>query len=436
MLRLAAAISILALCGTTLAAPFTAERLFGVGDATPVGEVFSLGAISINDSGDWAAMYSGFYGDDLSGGGIRSSTGFNILPGTTGLSYDGGEYILTTMWDIDINPNGQVAVATAGIDIQNQLVLNGVILNGEARFDIAGAYSSHEFLGQPTRFGAPRFIEYIDNNRIVLNSQSPDMAPGPNVGVNLISRITFGVDGSFTDEPMSAPDQVVADGVSVFRVEGTSIGTRVNRNGDVITFAGLFGAPQGLGFMMNGQLFFDGTSEVVPGQSILLSRGGMIDHNDEGQWAASVSISTGGLSSEPILFRESGEIFIRGHERQDWLGDRYALPSGIDLVDGGDLVWSATLTDDLQDPSYSVGLFFNKSLLLEENVTEIDGKIVTVFGRPGSRGFEISPNGDWIATTLVFEDGSTAFYRLRIPTPGSATVCLILSASVLTRRSR
>lgn len=436
MLRLAAAISILALCGTTLAAPFSAERLFGVGDATPVGEVFSLGAISINDSGDWAAMYSGTYTEGFSGSAVRSSTGFNILPGTTGLPYAGGEYLLTTMWDIDINPNGQVAIATAGIDIQNQLLLNGVILNGEARFDISGAYSSHEFLGQPTRFGAPRFIEYIDNNRIVLNSQSPDMAPGPNVGVNLISRITFGVDGSFTGETMSAPDQVVADGVSVFRVEGTSIGTRVNRNGDVITFAGLFGTPQGAGFMMNGELFFDGSADVVPGQSILMGQGGMIDHNDEGQWVASVSISTGGLSVEPILFRESGQILVRGHERQDWLGDRFVLPYGVDLVDGGNIVWSGTLTDDLQDPNYIAGLFYNYQLLLEAGVTEIDGKIVKSFGSPGSTGFEISPNGEWIALGITFEDGSRDFYRLRIPTPGSATVCLILSASVLTRRSR
>lgn len=428
-----AIVSLLTLCGTTLAAPFTAERLFGIGDATPVGEVTALGRISINDSGEWASTYSGTFADGFSPAAVRSSTGFNILPGTLGLPYAGGEYSLTTPWDIDINPSGEVALATSAIDFQNSVALNGVILNGEARFDIPAAQSSHEFLGSPTRFGISRYVEYIDSNRIVLNTQSPDMPFGPNLGVNLISRITFASDGSFIDETMGAPDQVVVDGVSVFNVEGTSIGTRVNRAGDVFVFAGMTGT---LGVAKNGELLYTGHDSVpgMPGYRLTLDEDGMVDHNDDGQWVGIVNLISPNFEFERVMARDTGEVILRALEPQDWLNNQYALPSRVDLVDEQNLIWSATVTPDLQSPDVKQTLFYNQTTLLQAGVTFLDGKLVTDFSIPGGQNFEISPNGEWIATSITFEDGTKSFYRLRIPTPGGAAIVLLSGFLSLRRR--
>ena len=436
MPRLVAAAFILSLSGTTVAAPFSAERLFGSGDATPDGEVRSLLRISINDNGDWAAMYTGFYDLDISGPGIRSSTGFNILPGTTGLPYSGGEYRLSTVYDIDINPHGEVAAAVRGIDQKNQRVFDGVLLDGQAHFDFAGSHSSHEYLGQPTRFGVPRYIEYTDTNQIVLNSSSPDMPSGPHLGVNMTSRITFGANGSFTDQVYAAPDLEVADGISVFRLQGSGRGMRVNRAGDVLTFTGLWGVEEGLGFSMNGELLFTSTDSVpgMPGYTLLPFENSMIDHNDEGQWVGSLMLGSGS-GHEPVLARETGEIIHRGLQRQDWLGGQYAIPYSVDLVDGGNLFWRALVTNDLQSPEYIQTLLYNQTVLLQEGITVIDGKVVDDFSFPGNGIFEVSPNGQWVATTLFFEDGSSAFYRLRIPTP-STVVVLAFSVGYSSRRSR
>lgn len=428
-----AIVSLLTLCGTTLAAPFTAERLFGIGDATPVGEVTALGRISINDSGEWASTYSGTFADGFSPAAVRSSTGFNILPGTLGLPYAGGEYSLTTPWDIDINPSGEVALATSAIDFQNSVALNGVILNGEARFDIPAAQSSHEFLGSPTRFGISRYVEYIDSNRIVLNTQSPDMPFGPNLGVNLISRITFASDGSFIDETMGAPDQVVVDDVSVFNVEGTSIGTRVNRAGDVFVFAGM---PGTLGVAKNGELLYTGHDSVpdMPGYRLTLDENGMVDQNDNGQWVGIVTLISPDLQSERVMVRDTGEVILRALEPQGWLNNQYALPSRVDLVDEQHLIWSATVTPDLQSPDVKQTLFYNQTILLQAGVSIVDEKLVTDFSIPGGQNFEVSPSGEWIASSITFEDGTKSFYRLRIPTPGGAAIVLLSGFLSLRRR--
>jgi len=438
MPRLAAATFLLTLCGTTLAAPFTAERLFGVGDAIPGGEVTFLYRVSLNDNGDWAAMYTGNYGEGLSGFGVRSTTGFNILPGTTGLPYDGGDYRMSVAYDIDINPSGEVAAAIRAVDAKNQRVFDGVLLDGRAHFDFPGSYSSHEYLGQPTRFGVPRYIEYTDTNQIVLNSSSPDMPSGPHLGVNMTSRITFGADGGFTDQVLAAPDLEVADGVSVFRLEGSNRGLRVNRSGDVLTLTGLWGVESGIGYSMNGELLFTSTNSVpgMPGYTLLPFEDSMIDHNDEGQWVGSLRLLGPGANYERVLARETGEIIHRGRERQDWLGGQYAIPQRVDLVDGGNLIWMAYVTNDLQSPGSIQTLLYNQTVLLQAGITVVDGKVVEDFSIPGTGVFEVSPNGEWIAASLIFEDGSTAFYRLRIPSPGTAMLALSFGIVSASRRSR
>jgi len=176
-----------------------------------------------------------------------------------------------------------------------------------------------------------------------------------------------------------------------------------NNAGQVMYIADLAGntATDGAVYIDHTLVAQEGSPSPLPGRNWrVLGSSARIDLNNSGEYVI-FGMLDGDTATDSVIVKSNGEVVVQEGVTFDAIAPYTvtAFGSGPVLIsDHGDVLWYG----DWNDPNTSIdtGLFINQELLLQENVTVIDGETVTLI-RGITDGYSMSPDGRYIIARVV-----------------------------------
>jgi hypothetical protein len=431
MPRLAAIALTLASAGTTVAGPITLEPLILDGQAYEGidGTIRQTTFVSrINNSGQWVSVVT----NDTQEGGVAGRhivayDGVRHRPGQLVQFNDDITLHLATGFYTAINNHGQVALSVVGlgrdadgnaVGPRSGIFLDGapVVRSGDPR-PVGGSYPNSLSSSQFVLDDSGRLLSNFQFNSTIFggNDSLVEFVPNQSGGYDQILRVN--------------PDLPVQDGYRIRFSNTMNWGSYdLNNGGDTVYSAVLMNDE----FVTKSAIVLNGEIARISGESSLFDDGSLdVNPNYASVNASGDFAYTGNMySSEWDGFRQ---VVMRNQDELVWIDDGTTpelvghsvhVAAVVDITDGGDVLWRASLYDQL-------GLFYTGIFLNDELIASGDPTIEGVLTIEEGFLFDISDNGEW----MIF-DTSTGVYRARIPAPGPAALLAIGAAASLIRKRR
>ncbi len=416
-----------------------AERILGEMDTIPYGTVVGFSSFSINNHGDYAVAYGATNDPDVPFRlGLLSSSGWGFEPEEL-IETSVGPVLPLSLGVTSLNNRGELAIGFRGINTETLEIFRGVHVDGTQFLDMSTAMSSWDFIPDwgPVPMGglAPQTLDLLDDGRMLISTKSgalPDTPPNIN-GPNLVSLLTpdptapFGytdvVRAAFAMPVQGTPS---ADAVVAGFYNSTNLINSSSAGHSMVVAEAQADFDSDGDYELRTTLLVNDLAVIVEDEPTPFndgtlwrpSGGGSVgDVNASGQWVATTQIydpSTGGFPT--VMVTSDGEVIVDIRTEYEWTGGRRVGPSFAELTDDGDVLWQGGFFADGENRA----LFLNQQILLETDVTELDGRVITQATFP-----ELSDDGRWAILQLEFDDsGIWEVYRLQIPTPATAVLSL------------
>ncbi len=235
-----------------------------------------------------------------------------------------------------------------------------------------------------------------DSNQILIVASVDDPAIASTTDRALILAQVNGAGALLSETLVHAEGDVLPGQVDPIADFSTNVhGTAVNANGDVLYVADLTGstATDGVVYLNDTLLAQEGSPAPVAGRNWSSLSSGKVDLGDGGDYVFSGSLD-GDTASNALIVR-NGQKWV---QEGDTLPDiaPFTLTSfgtgPVRIDDEGNVLWVGQWNDP--DTSRDTGLFFNKTLIVQEGVTLVGTTLITEV-QTTQDGFAMSENGRW-----------------------------------------
>jgi hypothetical protein len=201
----------------------------------------------------------------------------------------------------------------------------------------------------------------------------------------------------------------------------------INDGGDVLFFADLGGstATDGTIYLYDGSLTLlaqEGSPSPVAGRDWLSLSSPELDLNNPRDHVYSGSLA--GDTATNLLIVKNAAKFMQEGDTLPAIGGVFTFTSfgsgPVEISDRGDVLWYGKWDDPNTD--IDEGLFINDVLLVQEGVTNIEGRIVDTL-RGIEDGYHMSPNGQYIIFEAILEDGTEGAFQITLDWCAGLTPC-------------
>lgn len=189
-----------------------------------------------------------------------------------------------------------------------------------------------------------------------------------------------------------------------------------NDAGQVLFIADLTGdtAVDHAAYLGGTLLAQEGSPSPVPGRNWSSLSLAEVDLNNAGQWVLSGSLD--GDSATNLLIVKDGQPFRQeGDTIVDDAFDSWNLTSfgtgPVYLGDSGNVLWFGQW--DNPNTNVNKGLFLNDQLIVQEGVSQVGGVTIDTL-RGIQDGYQLSPDGRWLAFRAVLDDGNDVAVRIDV----------------------
>jgi len=427
MPRLAIA-SLLTLCGTTLAAPFTAEPLVKVGDVVDgliVPEARIIGRPTINSHGEWAVSVSSgqILSNDFFSSLVLGNDGVRIASGTLPNGQPAPDRIYYR--DVDMNDAGQLAVGISWI---------GVFRLGEIYVDdrIAALSLTGTTSIERGRINNAGILQVEDEgvfgnfySTTVQTDSGEWLQEGFYLGRNVVTPV-----GRVINDVLNIENSAIGpDGAILYSAlyDFEDANGKVERKRALAkddAFVAIEGEPASFGNFLYGN-----------------SPGGAVAINSHGMFAFRTGLRDQASPSQTgsAILREDGSPLVSTFDDIPSLNDfgAWAISGEFGLSDQMDVLWRAAtetaISPDVPPNFGSQAILFNDQILMKTGDLAPDGALIYQFS-----SWELSANGQWAIVSARAEIPGVgleqAIYRFQIPTP--APTGLIVGMALWSSRRR
>jgi len=389
--------------------PATAQTpLVEIGDEIPgVGTVTEVSAMAINDSGEWVARVTTDNPDPARDEAIVGDVGLVIREGMTMRDPAGAS--LQELGSVTLSRDGRSAWELAfrvpgdntevGVYLKENLVLREGSFTGAPEFSPNSPYTS--------------LLEakINDHGDILLVAEVLDLAI-TELGSESVLVLDLDAQGDLQGERLVVRVGQVLPGleVDVEKVFDDPKKTAFNNLGDVLYCVTVDGHTANMVVYLNDTLVAREQSPCpVPNRNWTNFVDAGVDLNDNRDFVIRGKI--GGAHHQDILLcRNDTKLAQEGDFLADiapaylsWIG------RSARIANSGDVLWFGQF--EPADPGMDTGLFVNHSLIMQEGVSTIGGVPVS-FLYQGAQGFEISPNGRYVAFRANLANGLGGLYML------------------------
>ncbi len=427
----------LALAFAALLSPAAAAQGFEIfkvverGDVIPgFGTVNFVDAAATNERGDWTAR-------------VRLQN-----PGPTMVLKNGSPHLV---WGQSLaQPVGSTISSVQSIEINNHGdIAHNIFLNGtQGSFDDSGVYLNDTLVLQESELSSsPAFsagtpyigffrLKFNDNYQWLLVASVNDSALPSSVDRALV-RLQTDTQGNILSETVLYKEGDILPGQTEAVVDfGTNPHTNAfNEAGQVMYVATLTGPTA-----TNAAIYIDdtliaqkGSPSPIAGRNWgSITTSSKVDLNNFGGYVLNASLD-GDTATNNLIVTNGVKVIQQGDpvpvpHLSQWSITGYG--SGPVLIDDtNSILWYGIWNE----PNNAVnrGLFLNYQLIVQQGVTQIDGRTITTL-RGIQDGYTMSRNGEYIYFRAVLDDGTDGLYVLKRPGQITAIPGCTASLSSLT----
>ncbi|MFT7463102.1 MAG: hypothetical protein ACI9EF_001444 [Pseudohongiellaceae bacterium] len=377
-----------------------------VGDNVPgLGDVTVIREVAIDDLGNWYVdVNTDFPNNDQDDAVVRSGAllyqeghSLNLPVGTVVDAFDDldGSIVDNDLpgWVLFMDGGGLGNPENQGVFVGDELILQGGDQTNVPGMPAGTIWSS--------------LLDVKANEADQLLVMSTVMDPNQGFIRALVKLQLDGLGGILSRELISYPGMVPAGQAD--QVEELEFGVHefaLSDGGHVIHSARLSGSPSlDVAILVDGGIVArEGGVSPVAGRPWQVLNNAEVDVNTHGDWALTGILT--GVNDDDTLIERSGEVLVREADVLPGISpfavtalSITATPGPIHIGDNGNVLWMGTWSDP--DTTKNRGLFLNDRLLVQQNVTSINGELLTLLeGTEGSYGLS--------------DDGETVVLRARL----------------------
>jgi len=386
-------------------------------DVAGVGAVTVIREVAIDDLGAWyvdvntdhfnndlddaivkngAALFQ--EGDDLA---LPANTVIGTFDDLDGSVVDGG----MPGWVMFTDGGGLGSPANQSVMIGNELLLQG------------GDDTLVPGMPAGTIWSSLLDVKANEADQLLLMSSVTD----PDQGfIRALVKLQHDGMGAITDRQLVAYPGMVpsAQADEIIELEWGIHEFGLSDGGHAIYSARLSGSPTfDRAVLVDGEIVArEGMDSPVPGRPWQVLTNAEVDVNASGDYVLTGILL--GDNADDVLIERSGEVLVREGDVLPGISPFHvtglglsAQPGPIHLGDNGNVLWFGTWSDP--DTTKNKGLFLNDRLLVQQNVTVVDGQLLTVL--EGTEG-----------SYALSDDGETVVLRARVA--GNEPVVVVIEA--------
>ncbi len=366
--------------------------------APAFGNVTRIDNVAVNANGDWLVEVDTDHANLDADGALIDMTGVflrenDALPAPAGSNLDSFD-------SVNRNGNGDGAFnlfldnTVGGTSDDSGVYFNDVLVIQEGDVTTAaGLTPGTPFIG---------FFEATlnESNQILIVASIDDPAIASTTDRALIVAQVDGAGNLLSETLIHAEGDVLPGQVDPIADFSTNVhGTAINAAGDVLYAADLTGstATDGVVYLNDTLLAQEGSPSPVAGRNWSSLSSAKVDLGDGGDWVLTGSLD-GDTASNALMVRNGAKWVQEGDSLPDIAP--FTLTSfgtgPVRIDDEGNVLWVGQWNDP--DTSRDSGLFFNKTLVVQEGVSLAGAALITGV-QTTQDGFALSENGRW----AVFE---------------------------------
>jgi len=281
---------------------------------------------------------------------------------------------------------------------------SGVFFNGNIAIQ-AGAISTAPEFSPSTRYRKLHRATINDSNQILVVTTVDD--PGlPTENDPALMRIDLDGNGSVIGESAVFKEGDLAPGAAGATI--TSFGARthqvvINKRGDVMFTAFLSGGISDQAVYINSTpVALSGTPSPVPGRNWgCIGLSGGFDMNNVGDYVVMSTLD--GFGPGNFVIVKNGEVFQQAGQSLPSIGGVVPITGfgkRLSINDRGEVLWTGRWQDPPISGQLYLGLFLDDELLVQTDVTTIDGRLITHLQAIGDH-CDMSRNGRYIVFTAT-----------------------------------
>jgi hypothetical protein len=393
-------------------AALDADIVLRLGDGVPgVGDVTVIREVAVDDLGNWYVdVNTDFPNNDQDDAVVRSgallyqeghglaqpaNTVIDAFDDLDGSVTDGG----MPGWVLFLDGGGLGSPANQGVFVGDELVLQG------------GDETLVPGMPAGTTWAAFLDVKANESDQLLVMSSVTD----PNQGFirALVKLQLDGLGGITSRELISYPGMVPAGQADeIEELEWAVHEFALSDGGHTIHSVDLTGSPSfDRAVLVDGAIVArEGGDSPVPGRPWQVLTNAEVDVNVHGDYVLTGILT--GVNDDDTLIERSGEVLVREGDVLPGISPFHVTaigvtntPGPIHLGDNGNVLWMGTWSDP--DTTKNRGLFLNDRLLVQQNVTTVDGELITTLqGTEGSYG--LSDDGQTVVLRALLAGNQAA----------------------------
>jgi hypothetical protein len=389
-----------------------ADIVLRLGDDVPgIGEVTVIREVAVDDLGNWYVdVNTDFPNNDQDDAVVRSGAllyqeghGLALPVGTVIDAFDDLDGSVTDDgmpgWVLFTDGGGLGSPANQGVFVGDELVLQG------------GDETLVPGMPAGTTWAAMLDVKANESDQLLVMSSVTD--PDQGFIRALVKLQLDGLGGITSRELISYPGMVPPGQVDeIEELEWAVHEFALSDGGHVIHSVDLSGSPSfDRAVLVDGVIVArEGGDSPVPGRTWQDLHNAEVDVNEHGDWVLTGILT--GINDDDTLIERSGEVLLREGDVLPGISPFHvtsigltATPGPVHLGANGNVLWMGSFSDP--DTTKNRGLFLNDRLLVQQNVTTINGELITALqGSVGSYG--LSDDGQTVVLRALLAGNQSA----------------------------
>ncbi len=369
-----------------------------------VGNVITIDSLAVNNSGQWI-VEADTDNPDTTSDVVRLRGGALFLRENqtlTGLAMGN----INSFDAININSAGNCGANiflrnTGGTNNDSAMCFNGVMIFQEGTISAAPQFSAN------TPYIGFFDSKMNDSNQVFIVASIDDPAIATTVDRALVIVNYNAAAGTYTESVLAKEGDALPGLIGTVSDFGTAPQTfDFNNNGDAIYYVVSTTTTADAVYRNLTQLAMEGGSSPVAGRTWLsLSTSNSAAINNTGGHVYTGTLS-GDTATDRIIIRNGAKFKQEGDAPPGIAGSftltAFGTSSIVKLADSGKVLWFGDWNDP--DLTRDTALFLDNQVLLQENVTQVNGLTVSAIVS-AEDGYNMSPNGRYIIVEVTLTDG-------------------------------